>query len=384
MSETLEERLTRSLDHQAGGLHDAPFTVDDVRGRARTIQRRRRGVAAGMVAAVAAIALPVALLSGPGNDRSDGVDPAPEPVVSGASVLRAGGALTLPDGSRVRPDLPPDVTDVAVLTDGRIVAPVNRSGGVIRVLSPEGALLADHPVEMTGITMGDGARTVAWVDADGTIQVLESGVDEPVAFPGIPVPEYGAVTVHAVLGADCAGGGCTVLVSDAELTTHRVTLDGATPLQTSVPLQVEAVSPDGATWAVSLKRGANEMHGCAALYDVASDAVTVRNCDTSLLSFSPDGQHLLATRSDGGSFLGEPRILDTDLREVGRITAPGEGVVSSAGWEDPSHLLVSTAAFDGSAWSLVRVGLDGETDQVLVPPFGGALPETRKEFHITG
>ena len=49
---TLEERLTRSLDQQATGLHDAPFTLDDVRGRARGIQHRRRGVVAGAAAAV--------------------------------------------------------------------------------------------------------------------------------------------------------------------------------------------------------------------------------------------------------------------------------------------------------------------------------------------
>lgn len=380
---TLEERLSRSLDQQATALHDAPFTLDDVRGRARGIQRRRRGVAAGVVAVVAAIAVPVALLAGPGSDRTEGVDPAPRPTTAAASVLHA-GQLTLPDGRTVDVDLPSNVTQVGVLGDGRIVAPVNSGGGRIRVLSPQGEWIDDYPVMDTMLTMGVDDQAVAWIDPDYRVQVLESGVDEPVTFPGVPMPGEAVGSIDAVLGSDCAAGGCTVLAGDHEVTTHRITLDGATPLETAEPFRVRDVSPDGRTWAVTLARDVDrEQFGCAALYDVEAGAVTARNCDTTLIGFSLDGRHVTATRSDGGPFLGEPSILDLGLREVGRVSHP-DGVVSSLGWEDAEHLLVSVADWDGAAWSLLRVNLDGTTDAVLEGPAAGELPEIAPEYLITG
>lgn len=377
---TLEERLARSLETQAGGLHDAPFGLADVRGRARTIRRRRRGVAAGVVAALVAVGVPAALLAGPGDDRTDGVDPAPPTNVS-AAVLHQ-GRLTRPGAGTIDVDLPSDLLQVAVLADGRIVAPVNSGGGRIRVLSPEGRWIADYPVDMTALETGVDDRTVAWVDRDGRVQVLESGVAEPVALAAVPGTRRTGAFVDAVLGADCAAGGCTVLAGDGTTTSYEVGLDGVRELVTSEPLRIEDVSPDGRTWAVSFPPGPDEQFGCSALYDVAGATVTARACDTSNLRFSLDGTRLTGSRSDGGPFLGELSVRDLDLREIARIEHRG-GVVSAAGWQDADHLLVSVADLDGTAWSLLRVRWDGTVVETLEGPTPGELPEVGMEYLIT-
>ena len=67
----LEDQVHDALHRTADPLQRAPFTVTDVRTRARRIQRRRAVVAGAAVAAVLAIAIPVgAGVVGP-SPRSD-------------------------------------------------------------------------------------------------------------------------------------------------------------------------------------------------------------------------------------------------------------------------------------------------------------------------
>ena len=74
----LEDQVHDALHRTADPLQRAPFTVTDVRTRARRIQRRRAAVAGAAVAAVLAIAIPVgAGVVGP-SPRSD-VPPATQP-----------------------------------------------------------------------------------------------------------------------------------------------------------------------------------------------------------------------------------------------------------------------------------------------------------------
>lgn len=383
---TLEERLSRSLDQQAHGVYDAPFTFDDVRGRARGIQRRRRGVAAGVVAVVAAIALPVALLAGPGSDKTDGVDPAPRPTTATASVLHD-GVLTLPGGRTVEVDLPDGVTEVGVLRDGRIVAPVNGAeSGTIRVLAPDGSRIADYPTLETSIVMGVDDQAVAWTGPTHEIQVLETEVAEPVTFPAVQMPGEAVGLINTVLGTDCSSGGCTVLASGDAGVTYDITLDdNESEVATPEPFaSVTDVSPDGATWAVTFPPASeDEQYGCVGLYDVASRTVTARSCETSNLAFSPDGRHLTGARGDGGPYYAEVSVLDLDLEVVGTIEHPA-GFVSDWGWEDPEHLLVSGSDIDGAAWTLIRVDLDGTVTDTLDGPAAGELPENAQEYLITG
>src|SRR4051812_29953190 len=74
----LEDQVHDALHRTADPLERAPFTVTDVRGRARRIQRRRALAAGAAVAAVLAIAVPVGLGAIGPAQRSD-VPPATQP-----------------------------------------------------------------------------------------------------------------------------------------------------------------------------------------------------------------------------------------------------------------------------------------------------------------
>ena len=74
----LEDQVQDALHRTADPVERAPFTVTDVRTRARRIQRRRTAVAGAAVAAVLAIAVPVgANMVGP-TPRSE-VPPVTQP-----------------------------------------------------------------------------------------------------------------------------------------------------------------------------------------------------------------------------------------------------------------------------------------------------------------
>lgn len=373
--QNLEERLARSLDQQAAGLHDAPFGLDDVRGRARRIRHRRRGIAAGAAAAVLALVVPTALLVGGGGERA--VDPAGPPTSPGSSILHD-GVVTDPDGRTVAAGLPGDVTAFGILADGRIVATTNSSRRIL-VLDAEGRRSASYPTLSTTFTMGEEDRTVAWTGPDYRLRVLESGSPDPLIFPGIPMPGEGEGSIDAVLGSGCADGGCRVLGGDYVTTTVEITLEGARDLSLPEPFRVDDLSPDGSRWAVTFPPATeSDQFGCVGLYDVDAGAVLARNCDTSGLRFAPDGRHLLGLRGDNNLF-GQADVLDLELRPVRTQVTP-ERVVSRAGWVDGEHLAVSVVDLDGSRWSLVRVPLDGGAVQTLDGPAPGGNPEQEAEY----
>ena len=137
----LESRVASTFERRAGDVHGAPLTLDDVRSRARSVQRRRRAVPVAVAAALVAILAPVLLLTGGGNDRA--VDPAP-PAPKRATAVLHDRIVTFPDGSTA--PLPASVkepTEIAHLTDGRVV--VTEPGKVV-VMRPDGSVEAEHAV----------------------------------------------------------------------------------------------------------------------------------------------------------------------------------------------------------------------------------------------
>lgn len=364
---TLEERLARSLDQQAGGLTDAPFTLGDVRGRATSIRRRRRAVAAGIVAAVVAVALPAALLGGRGGDDSRGVDPAPPSSEAPRAAYAHDGVVTLPGGrTATLPDAVAAPTEIALLADGRLVATAGRT---VVVLAADGSVEQQHRVRANALTV-DGDRLVAWQAPDRSVRVLESGVADPVVFPGIPVPGEAESSIDAILGAGCATDGCQVLGGEGSVTDEAVGVDGASNLATSEPLRVLDVSPDQATWAVQYADDSDPQFGCVGLYDAGTGTMTARSCgETALPQFSPDGERLLGMMGDGGTWA-DLEILDRDLRVVRRID-PGPEVIADATWETSTSLLVVQSASDGSTWSLVRYDAGSGAGEVVAGPVPG-------------
>lgn len=376
-----EETFARELERRADRVHGAPLSLDDVRATAHAIRRRRRATAAAAVAAVVALAIVVPSLLGGGSPRSEKPQPAPAPPGPGATAVLHDGVVTMPDGDTVPVDVDNQrVQQVGVLTDGRIVVASSRPYAV-QVHAPDGRLETSYPVAANAITMSADHRLAAWVDETYRISVLESGVAEPTTLHGIPMPGESPGSIDAVLGSDCAGGGCSVLGGDYSTTTTRLTVDSVRDLVTPEPFRVTDVSPDGGTWAVDLPPAAGEQFGCVGLYDVASAEVTARSCATSGLRFSADGEHLVGSRGDN-NMSGTVTVVDRDLRTV-LTYDPARQVVSRFGWADATHLLAATADVDGSRWALLEVPIDGGEPTVVDGPAPGRSPERVAEYLLS-
>jgi hypothetical protein len=382
-NDQLATELAAELRARAGDLHGAPISFAGVRGRARSIRRRRQGVAAGAVAAVVAVILVVPTLLGAGAQRSERPQPAPPAPeqTQGVPMLHR-GTLTLLDGTRRDLGLRArDVSQFGVLTDGRVVL-ANQARSRIEVYDDEGALTQTYPVEFLALTMSPTDELAAWVERDSRVQVLESGSAAPVEMAPVPLPGEATPVIDAVVGSDCASGGCRVLAGEGNVTMSQSDVDGAGDLVTSEELRILDVSPDEKTWAVSFPPGPNAQYGCVGLYDVPGAIVTARSCRTSGLEFSPDGEHLVGAFYEN-FMASDVTVLDRDLSPV-LAYRPRPRVVSRVAWDGATHLLAGVVDTDDSSWSLERVAIDDGSSSTLDGPAPGANPEIVAEYQFAG
>jgi hypothetical protein len=315
--------------------------------------------------------LPTVLGGGPAK-KSDA--PEPTPPVPGRTAVLHGGIVTLPDGSEVDLGVDnADVTELAVLTDGRVVLAMQKPY-VVRVYEPGSARHTDYPVQANAITTSSRDDAVAWVAEDFAVRVLASGVAEPTELAGIPMAGEAVGSIDAVLDAE------HLLVGDYNTTTGEVTPAGYREIQTDQDLRVTDASPDGSLWAVNFD-GPNQQYGCSGLYDPDTRQLIGEDCTTPSLTFSPDGKHLVGAYGDNNMY-GNVEIFDLDGVRVGTYR-PDPQVVSRFAWADSEHLLVTVANWHDNQWSLVRVGLDGTDPQVLEGPEDGRNPETVVELLLS-
>jgi hypothetical protein len=371
-----QETFERELARRAEDVHGAPLSLEDVRGKAVAIRRRRRAAVAAAVAAVVAlvIVVPTVLGGGPGK-KSDAPEPAPR--VPGHTAVLHDGAVTMPDGTVVDLDVDEaDVTQLGVLTDGRIVLAMSKPRSV-RVYAPDGSTYSTYPVAYNVITMSPHDDAVAWVSRNLWTQVLTSGASEPATRAGIPMPGEGIGSIDAVLDTG------DLLVGDYNTTTNVISPEGAAELSTSEPLRVTDVSPDGSLWAVQYADDSDPQFGCSGLYDPEQDRMVARSCETSGLTFSPDGEHLLGMRGDNDMF-GQVETYDLDLRQVS-VHDPGDRtVIKDAAWSDSGHLLLSISGVaEHPQWTLVRVATDRSEREVLAGPEPGPNAEHPTVFRLS-
>ena len=366
-----QETFERELARRADDVHGAPLSFDDVRGKARTIQRRRRAAAAGTLAAAVALVVIVPSVFTGGQGKGSQA-PEPAPPVPGHTAVLHDGTLTRADGSEV--DLGVDNADVSqlgVLTDGRAVLAMQQPYGV-RVYSADGATHTDYPAAYNVITMSPRDDVVAWVAKDATVRVLATGAPDPATLPGEVTG-----SIDAVLDPE------HLLVGDSPTTWGELTPDGVSRLETSEQFRVLDVSPDGGLWAVSFVPDADHQYGCGGLYDPATDEVVQRSCDVNPVAFSPDGEHLLSGYFEN-NMTGDVTVVDLDLRPVATFDpAGGSAVVSRAAWADADNLLAAVSDWRTSSWSLERAGLDGGDPKVLAGPDTGGNPETVVEYLLS-
>lgn len=397
-STPLEDQVHDALHRTADPLERTPFTVTDVRTRARRIQRRRTAAAGAAVAAVLAIAIPVGLSMVDPAQRSE-VPPAtqpPAPTVTSGTVLvdprsaatldRSPVALMDVDGPRlIRPDgstldLPRVYDELTPLGGGWIGVARNDAPGVpartVEVLTSDLEVEGDgEPVATGGLVVSPDGSRVAWSEHDGTrwrVRVADTeggAVSDYLEFP--PSPEdHEVAPIGFVSDVDVA-----VTQNDGRGTLS--TFVGTGGVLGGLPGPIEGRSASPVTGVVAGLKGSQDGRACSAVVEgVADTGATVWDtCDHTLGPLSPGGQYVLgfAPEVDGN---GSPTIAVLDAatgREVVTFQAvlPRRtvgGFFTQVAWERDEAVVVRL--FSGEESFMMRLGLDGTVQRIDVSGSG--------------
>ncbi len=385
-----ESAMSRDFDARVRDLHEAPLSLDSVKGKAMTIQRNRRIAVAGGVLAVAAVVTPVALIA------ADNAGSAPEPGPAGQSSENPTGptdptvTVTDPatgdpgdigldyllDGTWHRADgsevtLPDDSYYGGVIWNDQLV--VTRVSSEVYattdVIDGDGTVVDSF--ETTGtVAVNEAGTTIAYVDDQGVLQTRWDGGQVAMA-DGLQSND----TVAAVVGGpDCneAVDGCVVYTNNgagpaASYDSHGV--------NDSVIEENQKVSDATEAGAVTVISTIEDDHTCGGLYDVVDNGFRWEGCDFQAQQIAPDGEHVAGLPSyyDG---LG-PRAIAVLDAEDGTATAefPAEGdmgYLSQWAWADSDHL--AFVVYDAAGWRIMSLTPDGTLTEVV-----GAVPGNEME-----
>jgi len=398
MSAHDQDLLSEALRDRAGDMAGTHLGLDDVKGRARGIQRRRHAMGGAAVAVVLAIAVPVGLSvtdltrsneplpTNPSPGLSDGPSPSvdsaePEPAPTPTGPVTAVGAdaargedpaisyltgreLHQPDGTTV--DLGRAYGEITPYAAGWLVA----SRGTTHVLDADGVVQESFPGQGVGVSSG-GDWVVSQLEATGgtDLQLRAAAVDETplsatvsnggtvrvVGFAGDQQVAY-TETVETPEGAETG-----IFVTDFLREPRR--LDGL----------ISARGANDASGVVAGMTSYDELEpgSCSAVVRAATGQQLWETCDFTLDRFSPDGRYVLGIDAYldgiGGSTV---VILDAlDGTVLAEYTTRNVGFTGTAVWETDSTVLVST--YQDDTWYLLRLGPDGAVEQALDPVAGG-------------
>lgn len=384
-----EELMRTTLAERGESLINAPLSLADVQSRARTIRRRRTASACvgalAVVAAVTAVAVPVALSGG--SPKS--VTPAttgPSPSGTPSFTMRADatipyieqGTLQMPDGFSysLRKQR---VVGVALLASGTPVVTTNREGG-LSVESPIGS--EGHATTAPAVASTDG-KVAAWVDpSNDAVMMLVDSATSPIRFGTVESGTTdGQSQVVAVTGTYCPKD-CTVFVNTAgtafggEVVSSAGTLvsvagsDSPTKWTPLAPQNAHLESLDdvsdsmaAGTLSVDEFPAADADPSCRAdgvvrwsgVIDLGTGSELWRTCEARTLDLSPSSTYAVAapTQSDG---LG-PRRLELLSGPTGeRLGSFGDdrATIMDWAWEDDTHVLAAVIDDDGVTWKLMR------------------------------
>lgn len=385
-----KDLLSRELHQRSAGIGGHPIGLDDVRGRARSMRRRRNAVRGVVAAVVLAVAVPVGLsttdllgssrtpappvASGSVEPSPDTPAPTPEPdgsfplTVHGLAkgepagvpyVVAKGDQLVTPDGTF---DLPESYA---------MITPYN--GGWLAIGSeqhPEQVIMLDDNLEVThtdpaggyGLAVSQDGSRVAYVvrESNDRVMLVNAPTDgtDPVTWM-IDVPAGESLDPVGFLDND------TVVYNSPAADVMGIARTGGTTTPIQGLRRVDDASE--ATGLVSGLVSYGIDGGCSGVMDPASGRLLWKSCDHSNLRFSPDGQLVVADASyfDGP---GSPTltILDASTGEkvatfspVQRDTVVG---VAQAVWEDDETVLAFVD--EGGDQSMVRLRTDGSIEAV--------------------
>lgn len=366
------ETLGRALGAQAGRVGPAGLTLADVRGRARSLRRRRAAVGAtGAAALVAAALVPLALLVG--GDRSAGtLPPAGTPTVSDTAnpveeeAYPPGwvvdGEVRSSDGTAFTPDVDGTISYLLRLGPDRWVLGVEPEGNGLRVVvvDPTGSVLATYDALEGGLATNDVGTAVAWVGPDLRPRSLVAGADGPLRWDGRLVSnQVPPSPAHVLPGCDEQACEMVVELSDVspgeENTLVTVGSDGGVrPFDLPGVLRVFDVSADASLASGFTSIDEERAEACSAVVETATGERLWESCGAARFRFSPDETMVLATDAFpeglGQSFV---RVLSAGTGEL--LGSYEGGTVFDYRWESDDAFLVSVQLEDGQH-QLVRVG----------------------------
>jgi hypothetical protein len=391
----LTRTLTRELEDRAHAMDGSTLHLADVRGRARSIRRRRTTAAVAGVAAAVAVIVPTVSLathtsgrpepapitqtpSPTGTATDDGRHPAPgvldvsdlptgaapgvDFVQNGVFHFHEGGSGAV--GTTYSPRL------FAALEDGaRVWQTIDDEGNAyIEIQDTDGTF--HEPVRSDfGLAANDEHNTVAWAAPDGQVMVWAGRATEPRPV-GDPIPGGHDVRIAAVLSQDCTEF-CDLFVNGpaegAQIwQPYEVTDQGTQVLRDGGLVMVKDESR-GLT--IGLSR-LEDMSSCSDLYG-GGEFAGFHTCKATLESFAPDASTVLGypTYYDG---LGPTSLsmwnLEGDKLFERRADPDHQATVTDTQWEDDTHVIATV--FQENTWSLVRIGTDGSMEYA-VPPVAG-------------
>jgi hypothetical protein len=398
MNDDLTTQLTRTLSDHSDVMTGTSLGLAEVKGRARSIRRRRTASAVAGVAAAVALVIPtVALASHTGGAPEPGpathmptptqttsptatVD-GPAPGVLDVSHLTTGappatdylydGRLHAADGESGLVNTRYPASRFVEMEDGsRVWLTTDRGAAYVEVQDSDGGFEAPVPSGSHDLAVNPAHSIAAWISPTGQVSIYEGRASGPRTW-GDPVPgtEW---RLGAVSGTRCSLA-CTVYVNGADAQGGRqpyeVTDAGTQALRDGGYLVVNDQSDAGLTLGFT---DITDFTTCSALLG-GGEFQGFHTCKNQLLGFSPDGQLIWGTQPyyDGPGTtslavfdLQGTRLFERRSDDHSQATIPVPGPV----WEDDDHVLVPI--FQGRSWSLVRVSSDGSMEFAVAPRRG--------------
>lgn len=380
--------LTTTLRDRAGDMDGRTLGLDDVKGRARGIRRRRRAMGGAVAAAVLAVAVPVGL-NVTDVDRgqqplptnpSPSVVETPEPSPSGpvtidaaaaprgqdpALVYLTGTTLHRPGGPDVV--LPKDYSWVAPYADGWMG--FYGPDGTTTILDAEGKPIRGPWPGISAAVSSDAQSLATVVYAGGgnvDLQLWPTAGAKDDSYGSNVVAFEGDLQYAGFVGPETVAYNLTVQDDQGATPTPYVTdwFSGEEPRELTSVIGVRGAND--VTGVVSGMTEIDDLAGryCSAVVDAAADEVVWDTCDYRLGKFSPDGKYVLGVdpQSDG---LGGQQVTMLDAENgdvVAEFVVPDRSFLQDAVWESRSTVLVPVMQ-DG--WHLVRLRPDGTVERAL-------------------
>jgi hypothetical protein len=378
--------LNERLAHEADGFFrrgGSTLELDQVLERAGEIRRGRRMRATMLMAAcVLAIAVPTVLVAAD-RDRTTPPSPAGQARVDDSALtlgdLHVGdtphgafswdGTWQLDVAANGLGGLKGRVVAAAAMKDGAMVAMARPSGETRAyfVYSQGGTSEKSWPMaNASRFAVSDGGNVAAFVEPGGTVVAVQDRGDRYAELGN--VPQGSGFLAVGVQGEDCsagsAAGTCQVYVATTGVDPKTYVLQppaAAKALDPALDRTVDVKSERYAGYSSTTDTGS-----CSAVR--TADLTSLwKTCDHRLLSFSPDGTHVLASGAYAdGMGDSELAVLDAKTGKVALdLRTATEGVLTQMVWEDDSHVLA--VMFQQGRWAVLRIGLDGSREYAVEP-----------------